>query len=400
MSRRAFLAGLMTLPFTFPPLARRGGEDASAAEPIRLGFFGPLTGRFSALGAEARRGAEFAVREANDAGGVGGRAVELVMYDDRGDRKEAVSVVRKLIESNRVVALDDGSLSLTSIAAAPVVNEAQIPMVIAYANAVGAVKGHDHVFRWCSVADVQGWVMAHHAVKKMGFKTFALLVQEEEYGRGIANGAERGIEKLGARVVYRRLFSPGEKEFRAFLTELRPLNVDAVCTSAFSSSLTAISRQGWDLGVFPKAQFFGSCTMTELDWFEGIGAAGDGSIGILEFIQTAADPFTVEFVRKWERAYGASIVSHQAGLTYDATRLLLDAMRRGGVSPDGIYRALRETREFKNLSGVNVSFTELREPMLPLAVGQWDTKLRNFRLVEFVTEPVLIDPRPWYQYYK
>jgi branched-chain amino acid transport system substrate-binding protein len=397
LSRRNVLAGLAALPFTNLQWALP--DSASAQGVIKLGFFGPLTGRLSALGVEARRGAEFAIREFNDAGGLGGRRVELAIYDDRGDRKEAVSVVRKLIESDRVVGIDNGSLSLTSIASAPVVNEAKIPMVIAYANAVGAVKGHEYAFRWCSVADVQGWVMAHHA-KKRNFKTFALFVQEEEYGRGIANGAERGIEKLGGKVVYKRLFSPGEKEFRSFLTEVKALNVDSLFASAFSSSLTSLCRQGWDLGVFPKAQFYGSCTMTEIDWFEGIGAAGEGAIGVLEFIQTAPDPATAAFVQRWQKVYNTNVVSHQAGLTYDATRLLLDAMKRGGPTPEGIHRALRETKDFKNLSGVNVSFTELREPLLPLAIGEWDGKLKNFKLLEFVTDVSLIDPRPWYQYYK
>jgi branched-chain amino acid transport system substrate-binding protein len=399
VTRRNILGGLAALPLTTVKWAL-WPEPASAQGPIKLGFFGPLTGRLSALGVEARRGAEFAIREFNEVGGLGGRKVELVLYDDRGDRKEAVSVVRKLIESDNVVAIDNGSLSLTSIAAAPVVNEAKIPMVIAYANAVGAVKGHDYAFRWCSVADVQGWVMAHHAIKKKTFKTFAMFVQEEEYGRGIANGAERGIEKLGGKIAYKKLFSPGEKEFRAFLTEVKALNVDALFASAFSSSLTALCRQGWDLGVFPKAQFYGSCTMTEIDWFEGIGAAGEGAIGVLEFIQTAPDPATAAFVQRWQKTYNTNIVSHQAGLTYDATRLLLDAMKRGGLTPAGIHKALRETKDFKNLSGVNVSFTELREPLLPLAIGQWDGQLKNFKLLEFVTDPALIDPRPWYQYYK
>lgn len=273
-------------------------------------------------------------------------------------------------------------------------------MVVAYSNAVGVVKGNDYVFRWCSVADVQGWVMAHHAVRKRGYKTFAAFMQDEEYGRGIMNGAEHGIEKLGGKVVYKKPFSPGEKEFRSFLTEVKALNPDALFVSGFSPSLTPLCRQGWDLGLFPKVQFYGSCTMNEIDWYEGIASAGEGALAILEFIQSAPDPFTAEFVKKWQRAYNVSVISHQAGLAYDATRLLFDAIKRGGTTPEGIRKALAETKAFKNLSGVNVSFTELREPMLPLAIGSWDSKLKNYKLVEFVTDPAQIDPRPWYQYYK
>jgi hypothetical protein len=53
-----------------------------------------------------------------------------------------------------------------------------------------------------------------------------------------------------------------------------------------------------------------------------------------------------------------------------------------------------------NLSGVNVTYTELREPMLPIALGTWDKQLKDIKLLKFVEDKELIDPRPWYQYYK
>ena len=136
--------------------------------------------------------------------------------------------MRKLIESDGVQAIVDGSLSLTSIAAAPVTNDAKIPMVAAYSNAVGVVKGEDYVFRWASVADVQGYVMAHHAIRERNYKTFALLMQDEEYGRGIINGAEKAIGELGGKTVYKKPFAPAEREFRAIMTEIKALGVDSV----------------------------------------------------------------------------------------------------------------------------------------------------------------------------
>jgi branched-chain amino acid transport system substrate-binding protein len=367
---------------------------------IRIGLFGPLTGKFSGLGVDGQKGCELAVREINQAGGINGKKVQLFIYDDRGDRKEAVSVVRKMIEMDKVVAIVDGSLSLTSIAAAPVVNSAKIPMVVAYSNAVGVVKGHEYCFRWASVADVQGWIMAHHAVKKKNFKNFALFIQDEEYGRGIGNGMVKGLEKLGANIAYQRFFSPGEKEFRSYLTAAKEKNPDAVFVSGFGPSLAGIQLQGYDLGLFPKAQYYGGCDMTEMDWFNGVGTKGNGAIGILEFITGVDNAFTKEFVKKWTKEFNTSIVSHEAGLTYDAARLLFDAIKRGGATPEGIRKALSETKEFKNLSGVPVKFTELREPELPLAIGVYDDAIKDFKLLEYVTDPALIDPRPWYQYYK
>ena len=395
LTRRSFGAGALAVGLT-------GGKGALAqgSSTVKIGTFGPFTGPAAGLGVQAKKGIEFAVAQFNAAGGVNGKRVELVSYDDRGNRAEAVSVVRKLIENDGVQAIVDGSLSLTSIAAAPVVNEAKIPMVAAYANAVGIVKGEDHVFRWASVADVQGWVIGHHAMKERSFKTFALLMQDEEYGRGIANGAERAIAELNGRVAYKKAFAPAEREFRAIMTEVKGLGVDSVIMSGFSPSLTAAARTGYELEIFPKAQFYIGCSATEIDWYNGIGATyGQGTIAALEFLASTDHPFTKQFVADYTKATGEKVVSHQAGLSYDATRLVLDAVKRGGTTARGIWQALGETKSFMNLSGIDVKYTELREPMLPIALSAWDAPSQQYKLVKIEQDPALIDPRPWYKYY-
>ena len=373
--------------------------QASAQETIKVGFFGPLTEAFAGLGIDAKKGADLAVKQVNEAGGVNGRKIELVAYDDRGNRTEAVAVSRKLMERDKVVAIVNGSLSLTSIAAAPVINDGKVPMVVAYSNAVNVVKGNDYVFRWASVADVQGWVMVHEAHQR-GQKRFALLMQDEEYGRGIINGAEQAIKKLGLEVVYKKAFAPSEREFRSMLTEIKNMNPDAVIMSGFGPPLTAAGRQGSELGVFPKAQFYVGCDLNEIDWYRGIGEHGDGTIGTLEFIVPTDHAITKKLMADWEKEYKEKIITHEAGLTYDATRLIIDAIKRGGTTREGIRKALAETKSFTNLSGVNVSFTDLREPMLPIALGKWDKAKKEISLIKFVTDPALIDPRPWYAYYK
>jgi len=373
--------------------------EAVAQETFKIGFFAPLTERFAGLGLDAKKGADLAVKQANAEGGVDGKMIELVVYDDRGNRTEAVTVARKMIEQDEVDAIVSGSLSLTSIAAAPIINDLKVPMVVAYSNAVNVVKGNDYVFRWASVADVQGWIMGHHAIEERGYKTFALLMQDEEYGRGIINGAEKALEKLGGEVVYKKAFPPSEREFRAMMTEIKSLDVDAVFMSGFGPPLTAAGRQGYELGVFPDAQFYVGCDLNEIDWFRGIGEHGDGTIGTLEFITPTDHEFTKQFMADFENEYEETIITHEAGLTYDATRLLIDAAKRGGTDREGIHKALSETSSFMNLSGVNIAYTELREPMLPIALGVWDKDSQTIKLMKFVTDPDLIDPRPWYQYY-
>jgi branched-chain amino acid transport system substrate-binding protein len=395
LTRRTFNAGALAAGLTYANRA-----FAADSNTIKIGTFGPLTGPAAGLGLEAKKGIEFAIQQFNAAGGLGGKKVELVAYDDRANRAEAVSVVRKMIEGDGVQVIVDGSVSLTSIAAAPVANDAKIPMIAAYSNAVGVVKGEDHVFRWASVADVQGNVIAHHAMREKKLKTFALLMQDEEYGRGIINGAERAIEELKGNVAYKKAFAPGEREYRAIMTEIKALGVDSVIMSGFSPSLTAAARTGYELEVFPKAQFYIGCSATEINWYNGIGNYGHGTIAALEFLASADHPFTKQFVAEYTKATGEKVVSHQAGLMYDSTRLVFDAMKRGGTTANGIWQALNETKSFTNLSGIEVKYTELREPLLPIALSSWDSPSQQYKLVKFEKDTALIDPRPWYKYYK
>src|SRR5882762_7394372 len=103
-----------------------GPARTVAQEPIKIGFFGPITDRFAGLGLDAKKGADLAIKLANAAGGVNGRKLELVVYDDRGNRTEAVAVSRKMIEQDKVSAIVSGSLSLTNIAAAQMINELKV----------------------------------------------------------------------------------------------------------------------------------------------------------------------------------------------------------------------------------------------------------------------------------
>ncbi len=74
-------------------------------------------------------------------------------------------------------------------------------------------------------------------------------------------------------------------------------------------------------------------------------------------------------------------------------------MKRGGTTANGIWHALGETKSFMNLSGMEVKYTELREPMLPIALASWGSSSQQYKLVKFEQDPALIDPRPWYKYY-
>lgn len=376
-----------------------GAGKEKEKEPIKIGWFGPLSGPASLLGQDSLRGAQFAIQQVNAAGGIDGRKIELIHYDDRGDKKEAVSIAQRLVGRDNVVAVIGGSTSAPSVAAAPIISQAKVPMVAAYSNAFQVVKGNDYVWRWASVADVQGYIMVHYTRTELKKERIAILAQDDEYGRGIARGVKEGVKRWGGTIVFEKYYPTGEKEFRASLTEIKRLKPDVVLSMGFGPSQASVARQGAELGIFPAAQMIASCTADDLNWFNTVGQEGDGTLGILEFATGEDTPEMQEFLKGWEKEYGTRIVSHEAGTTYDATRMLIEAIRRGGPTREGIKQALDQMKEFKGLLGPPHVYTELREPAYPLAVGRYNAAKKEYKIIKYYEDRDIIDPTRWASYY-
>ena len=120
---------------------------ALAQEAIRIGFFAPLTGPVAADGASAKQSVELALKEVNAAGGIMGKKVELVVYDDRLNPQEAVAIANKLIEKDLVVGVVSGSYSGPTRVTAPIFAKAGVPMVAGYAVHPDVTKAGNSNFR-------------------------------------------------------------------------------------------------------------------------------------------------------------------------------------------------------------------------------------------------------------
>ena len=369
-------------------------------EPIKIGFFGPITERFAGLGLDAKKGADLAVKQANAAGGIAGRKIELVVYDDRGNRTEAVAVARKLIEQDKVVAIVSGSLK-----------SHQHRGRAHHQRSEGADGGGLFECGRCGQRQRLRLPLGQRRRRarlgdgppcREGTRIQAF--RAADAGRGIrswdhqrrregARKAGRG-GRLQEVVSAERARVPGDDD-----RDQEPQRRRGHDERAWSAA-DRRRPAGLRARRVPESAVLRRLDLNEIDWYKGIGEHGDGTIGTLEFITPTDHPFTKAFMAAYQKEYNETIITHEAGLAYDAVRLILDAVKRGGVDREGIRKALADTKSFMNLSGVNVAYTELREPMLPIALGVWDKNLKDIKLLKFVEDPELIDPRPWYQYYK
>ena len=136
MTKKLLLAGIAMLSLAVVLAGCGGSQPQGQADkgPIKIGFFAPVTGPAAADGQSVLNAAKLAVEQKNKAGGINGRQVELVYYDDQFDTKQAVSIAQKLTTKDGVVAVVSGSYSGPTRAVAKIYQDAKIPMISAYAN--------------------------------------------------------------------------------------------------------------------------------------------------------------------------------------------------------------------------------------------------------------------------
>src|SRR5512142_2257656 len=127
-----------------------------AQDTIKIGFFAPITGPVAADGASAKQAVELAVKEVNAAGGIMGKKVELIVYDDRLNPQEAVAIANKLIEKDQVAGVVSGSYSGPTRVTAPIFAKAGVPMVAGYAVHPDVTKSGESNFRNGFLGEVEG----------------------------------------------------------------------------------------------------------------------------------------------------------------------------------------------------------------------------------------------------
>ena len=161
------------------------------ADSIKVGFNVPLTGFAAADGNSALVGAELAVEQVNSTGGVNGKMLELVIYDDQASPKESAPLAVKLITQDNVVAGISGSYSGATRAAATIYQENSTPYISAYAVHPDITRAGDYVFRTSFMGEVQSRAGAELIGDMMGLKRVAMIKLNNDFGKSLADGFKK-----------------------------------------------------------------------------------------------------------------------------------------------------------------------------------------------------------------
>ena len=371
----------------FAAMAALVSTPALAQDSIKIGFFAPITGPAAADGASAQHAVELAVKEVNAAGGIKGKKVELIVYDDRLNPQEAVAIANKLIEKDQVIGVVSGSYSGPTRVTAPIFAKAGVPMVAGYAVHPDVTKAGESNFRNGYLGTVEGAAAAELAVKTLKAKRIAVLSMDNDYGRELGDGFKARAEKLGATVVsYQAYKFPGEREFRPFLTRVKEANPDLLFACGYYNEGALITRQAKELGL--KVPIVGTEGMDSPKFLELAGPAAEGLMITTNLDRDDSRPLVQNFLKNYRQAY--SIDADMVGASsFDAFKILVAAIEKAGTDQKAITKALMDTRDYNGITGKISRFIK-GEAIKPVQIQV--VKEGKFRRHSIIDNPEVITP--------
>jgi branched-chain amino acid transport system substrate-binding protein len=323
---------------------------AFSQDTIKIGEFGSLTGDNASYGVSQNQGIQMAVEEINDSGGVLGRKLDLTVEDNQTKQGQTTTIVRKLIAQDHVVALLGEVASSKTLEAAPVAQEAKIPLIATGATNPKVTQAGDYVFRVCFIDDFQAVVLARFVLEKLHKTKVAFMTDvKQDYSVGLTQFARDYLQKNGGQVVKEQSYSSGDKDFRAQLTDIKSANPDVVLVTGYYPEVSLIIREARQLGI--KAAFAGGDGWDGASLIPVGGKAIEGSYFSNHFSTEDKSPAVQQFVEKYKKKYD-KLPDAFAALGYDSVNLLADAIKRAGsTDPEKLRDAIAGTKDFPAVTG-------------------------------------------------
>lgn len=345
------------------------------SDTILLGVATSLTGGQATFGVSTRNGIELAIKEANAAGGVNGKKLEMRVYDDQGKPEEAAQAVTRLITQDHVALILGDVASSNSLAMAEKAQAAGVPMITPSSTNPAVTEKGDFIFRVCFIDPFQGFVMAKFAREHLKANNVAVLQDNKSaYSIGLTDVFKRKFTEMGGKITATESYSQGDTDYRAQLTAIKKTQPDAIYVPGYYSEVGVIARQARELGL--TVPLLGGDGWDSEKLFELGGSAIQGSYFSNHYSPQNPDPRIQKFVSDYKAAYGG-VPDALAALAYDAANVAIAALKKApDLSGKAIRDAIAQTKDFPGIAGT-ITLDEKRnavKPAVVLKVGDGKTE--------------------------
>lgn len=313
-----------------------------AAEPIKIGVSGPLTGGSAPMGVSMRDGVKIAVAEINAKGGVLGRQFQLVERDDEAKNERGVQVAQELINKEKVVATVGYANTGVALASQRFYQEAKIPVMNNIATGTAITKQFvapehkdNYIFRIAASDTIQSAMIVEEAIGKHKFTKVAILADSTNYGQLGREDLEKTLAAKGIKPVAVEKFNIKDVDMTAQLLKAKQGGAQAILTYGIGPELAQIANGMEKLGW--KVPMIGSWTLSMGNFLDNAGKNGDGARMPQTFIQDATTPKRKSFIDAYQKAYKVERIPSpvSAAQGYDSIYVLAAAIKQAGTT-DGV----------------------------------------------------------------
>ncbi|MSR73758.1 MAG: ABC transporter substrate-binding protein [Candidatus Pacebacteria bacterium] len=337
-----------------PAMPMDGAQTATStvpAEPIKIGFMGPLSGDSAAYGEPMRNIVDIAINEINAAGGVNGAQLVPIYEDAKCDGKDATAAAQKLTSVDGVKLIIGGFCSSESLAAIPVVEAGQVAL-FSPASSSPDLTGKSRFFSRNYPSDAtQGKILADAAYNIKKWKNVVMIQEQLDYPLGVYNAFSSTFEQLGGKKVVKEEFPTSATDFRSMISKLKAMKPDAIFVNAQTPAaagriLKQISDLKWKTGIIVNDVVVGDMKTVEAN-----KAVLEGAL-TAEFGTDVDNAKFQNLLAAYKAKYGVDMPFQSYGQTeYDAVYILRDALMAVGNDGAKIADWLKTVNNWQGASG-------------------------------------------------
>jgi branched-chain amino acid transport system substrate-binding protein len=315
------------------------------AQTIKLGLIGTLTGFNSVLGEDAKKGAELAVEEINSRGGLNGRKIELKSEDDENDPQKAVTAARRLIDSEKVIAILGPMHSAYARAASQVTRDAKV-VQMAPISTMNALTNpvNPYLFRvWVRDSDV-----AEQLAKLTSpYKKIGILYETTPWGQGGKDGLVTSLKAHGKEAASVQAFDINARDLTPQVGNFKKDGVDVVIIQAQGADAAQALRAMRQLGY--KPQVLGHPGLTMASFAQLARTLADGTV-VLDGLDPEK-PQARQFQAAFKKKYGQEAFNFMAAAGYDSVMLVAEGLKHADYDPARLQAGMEKIQGYKGIIG-------------------------------------------------
>ncbi len=348
------------------------GGLAMAQDTVKIGAVLPLSkAAFSQAGEEQRRGLLMALEEINQAKGVLGKKVDLIIEDDTGEPSVGIAAAEKLLTRDKVVALIGGYSSTITYAQLNAIQ--RLEPFVAWVGASSTKVEHEfgpkrwffhyHPWDYHRQSTIRDFLVSISPRPKK----IAIAYEDGIYGTTSRDYAVKYLKEKGFEIVFDERFKSGSSDFTPMLTKIKKANPEVFYWVAYAGDTTLLMKQAKEIDFNPK--LFLSVAVNFPQYKESLGNTGNYVAGVDVWIPGMKLPETVAWMQKFNKAYPGRTPEYWAPLAYTNLMTVVEAIKRAGSTDKEKLIAAMEKTDYNSPMG-KITFTKSEEGGLHQAIHE------------------------------